>query len=46
MHLKIFISKKEKDDDDEHFKMIDGLDDILQIIKKHGKVKKRRRTDI
>ena len=35
-----FYIKKEKDEDDEKYTMIDNLDDILEIIKKHGKVKK------
>ena len=31
---------KEKDEDDENYKMINCLDDVLQIMKHHGKVKK------
>ena len=36
-----FHIKKEKHEDDEHYKMIDCSNDILQIIEDHGKVKKR-----
>ena len=35
-----FYIKKEKDEDDVKYKMINCLDDILQPIKDHGKVKK------
>ena len=39
MHLKIVILKK-KDEDDENYKIINCLDDVLQLIKNHGKVEK------
>ena len=32
--------KKEKDEDDECYKVINCLDDIVKLIKDHGKVKK------
>ena len=41
MHLKIVILKnKKKDEDDEKYKIINCLDDVLQLIKNHGKVEK------
>ena len=33
-----YITKK--DEDDENYKLINCLDDVLQLIKNHGKVKK------
>jgi hypothetical protein len=35
-----FYIKKEKDEEDEKCRMIDCLDDVVKIVKDHGKVKK------
>jgi hypothetical protein len=35
-----FYIKKEKDEEDEKCRMIDCLDDVVNIVKDHGKVKK------